>query len=96
MHAYYDPNPVPGKLTLEMSGGFVDLTLESDSEEDEPLVVFLPFELQKRPGMTKRWKSVFFACIALKVWHLRAVERVYKPVTGRGYLNAKRRWAEMS
>ena len=39
-----------------MSGGFVDLTLEPDSEEDEPLVVLLPFELRKRPGMTKRWK----------------------------------------
>ena len=49
-----------------MSGGFVDLTLEPDSEEDEPLVVLLPFEFQKRPGMTKRWKSLFFACIALK------------------------------
>ena len=37
-----------------MSGGFFDITLEPDSEKDEPLVLIVPFELRKRPGMTKR------------------------------------------
>ena len=71
-----------------MSGGFVDLTLEPDSEEDEPLVVLLPFELQKRPGMTKRWKSLFFACIALKIRLCWAREIVYAP-GGEGYKRAR-------